>query len=216
MTDKKKLHQILLLLWKNDDSIGKTYYNQALQDVQTAIDLQEEPVSEKKCMFTKDSYTDKDRKVLCEDCKEKCEYSKKEEPISEVLDEAAFDYAESCKYEGGEKLLCIEHFKAGVDWKEQQFEKNRLAACDRQTEKEAEIERDFVMGIIENEHRYPTFDDAIKYGMRLQKEQMMANTADAMIGLPYENKDGGYTHLVDVSRPLPVGSNKIAIIFKED
>ena len=49
-----------------------------------------------------------------------------------------------------------------------------------------------------------------------QKEQMMKNTADAMIGLPYENKDGGYTHLVDVSRPLPVGNNKIAIIFKED
>lgn len=49
-----------------------------------------------------------------------------------------------------------------------------------------------------------------------QKEQMMANTADAMIGLPYENKDGEYTHLIDVSRPLPVGNNKIAIIFKED
>ena len=49
---------------------------------------------------------------------------------------------------------------------------------------------------------------------RWQKKQMMANTADAMIRLPYENKDGGYTHLIDVSRPLPVGNNKIAIIFK--
>ena len=28
------------------------------------------------------------------------------------------------------------------------------------------------MSIIENEHRQPTFDDAIKYGMTLQKEQM--------------------------------------------
>ena len=46
MTDKEKLHQILSSLWKNDDSIGKIYYNQALQDAQTAIDLQEEPVSE--------------------------------------------------------------------------------------------------------------------------------------------------------------------------
>ena len=46
MTDKKKLHQILSSLWKNDDSVGKTYYSQALQDVQTAIDLQEEPVSD--------------------------------------------------------------------------------------------------------------------------------------------------------------------------
>jgi len=46
MTDKEKLHQILSSLWKNDDSVGKTYYNQALQDVQTAVDLQEEPVSD--------------------------------------------------------------------------------------------------------------------------------------------------------------------------
>lgn len=46
MTDKEKLHQILSSLWKNDDSVGKTYYNQALQDVQIAIDsLQEEPIS---------------------------------------------------------------------------------------------------------------------------------------------------------------------------
>lgn len=29
------------------------------------------------------------------------------------------------------------------------------------------------MSIIENEHRHPTFDDAIKYGMKLQKNQMM-------------------------------------------
>lgn len=46
MTDKKKLHQILSSLWKNNDSVGKTYYNQALQDVQTAVDLQEEPMNE--------------------------------------------------------------------------------------------------------------------------------------------------------------------------
>jgi len=42
--DKEKLHQILSSLWKNDDSVGKTYYNQALQDVQIAVDLQEEPI----------------------------------------------------------------------------------------------------------------------------------------------------------------------------
>lgn len=59
-------------------------------------------------------------------------------------------------------------------------------------------------------------EEAFKAGAKWQKEQLMANTVDTMIGLPYENKDGGYTHLIDVSRPLPVGNNKIAIIFKED
>jgi hypothetical protein len=41
-----------------------------------------------------------------------------------------------------------------------------------------EIESDFVMGIIESEHRQPTFEDAIKYGMRLQKERLLAKVVD--------------------------------------
>ena len=32
------------------------------------------------------------------------------------LDEEAFNYAELCKYYGGDKLLCAEHFKAGAEW----------------------------------------------------------------------------------------------------
>ena len=73
-------------------------YNEVLAILNT---MQEEPVSEKKCMFTKDSYTDEDRKVLCDDCKEKCEYNKKEEPVSEDLEEAIDTYLKS--YWGGEK-----------------------------------------------------------------------------------------------------------------
>ena len=34
----------------------------------------EEPVSEKKCMYSKDNYTDEERKVLCEDCDHRCAY----------------------------------------------------------------------------------------------------------------------------------------------
>lgn len=58
--------------------------------------MDDKPVSEKKCMFTKDNYTDEDRKVLCEDCKERCAYAIagvistnaqiKEEPVSESID----------------------------------------------------------------------------------------------------------------------------------
>ena len=150
----------------------------------------------------------------------------KEEPVSDVLDEAAFDYAESCKYEGGEKLLCIEHFKAGADWKEQKFEKNRLAACDRQTEEEAEIEQSFVIGIIEREHRQPTFDDAIKYGMRLQKEQMIAKAIDAVVSqVPCSNEIILYNPSSVDKYYLPQEMNKLGlnkgdkiklVIIKED
>lgn len=39
------------------------------------------------------------------------------ESVSKDLEDAAFDYAEACKYDGIEKLLCVEHFKAGAKWK---------------------------------------------------------------------------------------------------
>ena len=58
-------------------------YNEVLAILDT---MQEEPVSEKKCIFTKDNYIDEDRKVLCDGCEEECEYNKKEEPVSEDLE----------------------------------------------------------------------------------------------------------------------------------
>lgn len=49
-----------------------------------------------------------------------------EEPVSEDMEEAAFDYAEACKYDGGEKLLCVEHFKAGAQWQKEQMMKDAV------------------------------------------------------------------------------------------
>lgn len=60
----------------------------------------EEP---KKCMFAKDNYTDEDRKVLCEDCEEKCEYAKKKELVSK-------DYKERYK-----RIAKSEIFKEAYD-----------------------------------------------------------------------------------------------------
>lgn len=45
--------------------------------------LGEEP---KECMYSKDSYTDEDRKVLCEGCKEECKFNKKEDSVNMGLD----------------------------------------------------------------------------------------------------------------------------------
>ena len=139
-----------------------------------------------------------------------------EEPVSEELDKAAikfskgwaeWDYASAC-------------FKAGAEWQKEQFEKNRLAACDKQTEKEAEIESDFVMNIIKNEHRQPTFDDAIKYGMRLHKEQMMSKAIDVEVKVDA----GGYPYipqieLYDYDKDMPFakeGDKVKVIVTKED
>ena len=123
--------------------------------------------------------------------------SLQEEPVSEDLEQASEEYAyknwQSDDYHEGAsegfEFDPIGHtqktFKAGAEWQKEQFEKNRLFACDKQTEKEAEIESDFVMSIIEKEHRQPTFDDAIKYGMRLQKEQMIKEAVDGQVVKAY-------------------------------
>jgi hypothetical protein len=59
--------------------------------------------------------------------------------------------------------------------------------------------------------------NAFKAGAKWQKEEVVAKAADATIGVPYHNnRGGGYIHLVDVSKPLPVGNNKIAIICEEE
>ena len=99
-----------------------------------------------------------------------------EVPVSEDLEKmsyhSAMDLINNPKFlpttTFGELIPMLQKlYKDGAKWQKEQFEKNRLAACDAQTEEEAHIERDFVMGIIENEHRQPTFDDAIKYGRRV-------------------------------------------------
>ena len=95
MTDKEKFRKEVEKLKSNllygacssQIAMETTCKEEAYNEVLAILDtMQEEPVSEKKCMFTKDSYTDEDRKILCEDCKEKCEFNKKE-PINEELGE---------------------------------------------------------------------------------------------------------------------------------
>ncbi|MCR5578614.1 MAG: hypothetical protein K6F74_05310 [Prevotella sp.] len=46
--------------------------------------MQEEPGS--KCMYSMDDFTDEDRKALCDGCEEDCEYNKKENPVSNGLE----------------------------------------------------------------------------------------------------------------------------------
>ena len=92
--------------------------------------LQEEP---KKCMYSKDNYTNEDRKVLCDGCEEECKYAQKEEPVSEELEESAWFYADkkACldksiftQKEINEKRSKSEYnwedirtaFKAGAQW----------------------------------------------------------------------------------------------------
>ena len=109
-----------------------------------------------------------------------------EGPVSEDLEEAAKSYGDEKEKHAGcgtEFFTCelVKAFKDGAQWEEKQFEKNRLAACDKLTVEEAEVERDFVIGIIEKEHRQPTCYDAIEYGMKKMKQQMLQDSIEGRI-----------------------------------
>ena len=139
-----------------------------------------------------------------------------EEPVSEDLEEAARKYADEEEY-GDDVYYSIKAtFKEGANWQKEQFEKNRLVACDAQTPEEAEREMNFATNIIEKEHRTPTYDDAIKYGMRLQKEEMMKDAINAEVAVPvYEGKDIKLTQLVTTDVKLNAGDKVKLIIIKD-
>lgn len=150
-----------------------------------------------------------------------------EEPVSEDLEEAigqSFIYHENRgdDFRSDKQIETAYRygFETGANWQAEQFEKNRLAACDAQAGEEAEIERDFVMSIIEKEHRQPTFDDAIKYGMRLKEKQMKASGTDVTVHI----EAGNYPYipqleLYDYDKDIPLakeGDKYKVVLIKEE
>lgn len=108
-----------------------------------------------------------------------------EEPVSEDLEEAATEYVvkEAAKDITGNWTTddILNAFKAGAKWQKEQFEKNRLAHCYALSEEQAELEQGFYDQHFDKYNRIPTFLDAIEYGMKLHKEQMLKGANDVMV-----------------------------------
>lgn len=67
-------------------------------------------------------------------------------------------------------IALVEHF---TNWQKEQFEKNRLKHCNSITNEQAELEQGFIDQHLDKYQRIPTFLDAIEYGIKLMKEQLM-------------------------------------------
>lgn len=156
MTDKEKLEKVRAEIERHynyhkdhaDDWAGTEHFWKADEDrkLLSFIDsMQEEP---KECMYSKDNYTDEDRKVLCDGCEEEsCKYSKlntmlngalsketkeswnkqlKEETkdtVNEDLEEAVnayIGYAPEVD-ESSSTYGKRQAFKAGANWQKQQL-----------------------------------------------------------------------------------------------
>jgi len=95
MTDKEKLEKLKKLAdamyyAANYLTTDASRLHKAMDEYHKFIirECKKEP---KECMYSKDNYTDEDRKILCEGCEEECGFNKKEEPVSEDLEEVT-DY----------------------------------------------------------------------------------------------------------------------------
>jgi DNA-directed RNA polymerase subunit RPC12/RpoP len=135
------------------------------------------------------------------------------------VEETKCHYASALTYAQGHEdaLLRVKSaFIAGIKWQKEQMEKNRLVHCDSLTKEEYDIETAFADEIIEKENRTPTFIDAIKYGMKLQKEQMMKDAVEGEVMMnafhPHEPRiTASYPNC-----PYKFGVKVKIIIVKED
>ena len=116
MTDKEKreLKDGVISIFKRFNILDHTATIGGLRDdiLRYINSLQEEP---KKCVYTKDHYTDEDRRVLCDGCEEECKYAQKEEPVSEELEEASKEWLrpqldKSYVNYGEVKMMELTHF----------------------------------------------------------------------------------------------------------
>lgn len=101
--------------------------------------------------------------------------------------------------------------RIGKNWKEEQFEKNRVKHCNSITKEQAELEQGFIDQHLDKHRRMPTYLDAIEYGMMLQKEQMMARAVDGEVG--YWNLRGLSVN-VEFPRSVNEGDKVKVIVIK--
>lgn len=80
---------------------------------------------------------------------------------------------ESCVVTTFDPFDLEQAFIDGAEWQYEQFEKNRLTACDNMTKEEADREQEFTTDFIEKNNRQPTYSEAIEYGRNIASEQAM-------------------------------------------
>jgi len=146
------------------------------------------------CMYSKDNYTDEDRKVLCGDCEEECEFNKKEEPVSEELEKASKEWLipqldKSYANYGETKMMELTHFDGyamldaiefGAQWQKEQMMKGAVDGWVFRDIKEGKLRisdnKECWNGIripeksIEKSYLFCTTDDAIKVKLVIIKE----------------------------------------------
>jgi hypothetical protein len=176
-------------LFTPDEDGKNSSYEAGKLDVASKIlqiidSMQKEP---KECMYSKDDYTDEDRKVLCGGCEEDCRFNKKEESVNNGID-----------------LGC------GVIWKDEE-----PASEDFEAEVKKlwmEINTGHSYSIVDS---YNIFYGLCMDIADWQKEQLMKDAVDGLVVC--NNLTHGFKDIVmEIPSFLNVGDKVKVIILKED
>ena len=185
----------------------------------------------KECMFTKDYYTDEDRKSLCDGCEEKCKYDKSDD-FTKALAECIHNA----------QCNVVDPMVFAEIWKDELI---KLSKCEEPVSEDLEAEVKKLWEEINTGHSYSIVDsynifyglcmdiaewqkqkdanlifnakeDGYRLGFATMKQQLMAKAVDVTIAIPYQNGYGGYTQLVDSKETLPFGENLKILVIKDD
>lgn len=85
----------------------------------------------KECMYSKENYTDEDRKALCDGCEEECRFNKKEDSVSEGFEKALAEEWQGYVDRGAatvdaledntQELAFAKGFYRGAQWQKEQM-----------------------------------------------------------------------------------------------
>lgn len=211
MTDKEK---IIAYIDKLLEKYPKNYY---LLTVAEFIDsLQEEP---KECMYSKDDYTDEDRKTLCVGCEEECRFNKKKEPISEEFEKALAEEWQGYVDRGAATVDALED-----NTQELAFAKGFYRGWHYR--KEEPVSKDLeefinTIKLLTSNTALLTFEYGCHEGAKWQKQQLLAKAVDAVVkidagGYPYVDRT---IELYDYDKDIPLakrGDKVKILVIKEE
>ena len=182
MTDKEKIRAEIVRHLKEDacgDEIA--VYNELLSFIDS---MQEEP---KKCMYSKDDFTDEDRKVLCDGCEAECIEKVKEEHKRDLslwslgdFKNNFFEIIKPYKDSHNYKNLCIRlavwrsELWRWIDWKKRKEEPVSEDLEEAANDYAVTVYNNYLDNpkAFENKDADTLNEDAFKAGAKWQKQQI--------------------------------------------
>ena len=176
-------------------------------------------------MYTKDHYTDEDRKDLCDGCEEGCEYAQKEEPVSDDFEEALAKEWKGYVDRGAATVDALED-----NTQELTFAKGFYRGAKWQKAKNESTSKDLGEYINELSKQFPevSFAKLSRIAVRVAKwkeQQLMANAVEGVVhhfekcgvaSVHYNDPTGVPMAYFTSPEGLSAGDKVKIIVIKED